>query len=330
MGMTKNELRQRIVRNLGGGMIKTELCREHLDDAINQARDLWIQWTVDNSTMEVYFLLLLEAKKSVYDMPAGITEILGYEDKMGGIGAGGYGYDSELTSYGPGRWYTGPEQGNTAFFSLQSPDWVGLGYSMRGPGNMFSLIDTHLAIGHLELIRKMRHDKYQWRYHRFANQIELIPTPECGNSLQVGVASAGPPPSSCPGEFDTYEYIDSPGYVLIRGYMMEGASLPTYTPGTSANNEYYDHDRRSFFPQVDINYSEHLYSHPWIIEYATAYSMRTLGYIRRKFSNNSTLGNTSISLDGDSLVSEANDRMRDLEEDLDKKYSYSGYGIYVG
>ena len=318
--MTRNQLRQRIVRNLGGGMIKTELCTEHLDDAINNARDMWIMWTDGNATMEVYFLLLLRAGQHVYDLPAGLTDVIGYRDKMGGIG----GIDNSFGGYGPARWYTGGEQGNSAFFALSNPSWSGLGYNTSGNGTgLYTAVDSYLALSHLELIKKMRHDKYQWRYHKFVNQLELIPTPECGNQLQVGsVPSSG----GCPGEFDEYETIDSPGYIMIHGQMMEGASLPTYTPSVSGT---IDPDGVSLYPEADENYLEYIFSHPWIINYSTAYVKQTLGLIRRKFSQNSSLGGSAISLDGDSLVSEAREDMERLEAELDLKYA-DGFDIVMG
>lgn len=323
--MTRNQLRQRIVRNLGGGMIKTELCIEHLDDAINTARDLWITYAVGNATQEVYFLLLLEGGRSVYDMPAGLVEVVGYRDHMGGISGIG-GMDPAIDMYGMAQWYTGPEQGNTAFFAIQYPDWSGLGYSsVNGPvNNLYTMVDTYLALGHMELLKKMRPDKYQWRYHKFANQLELVPTPECGNSLQKGIPPSG---STCPDNFESFETIDSPGFVMVRGYMMAGSTLPTYVPSVSGT---FDPDAQSMFPNADENYLEWIFSHPWIIEYSTHYAMRTLGLIRRKFSSNQSLGNATISLDGDMLVNEATTRLRELEEELDLKWSEEGMGIIMG
>lgn len=323
MSMTRNQLRQRIARNLGGGMVKTELCVEHYDDAINTARDLWITWAVGSATMEVYFLLLLKAGQNVYDLPAGLVEVVDYEDKFGGIGSG-----SSFDGYGPNRWYTGPEMGNTAFH-VNEMGWRGMGYngSFGSPTNgLYTMVDSYLALSHLELIKQMRHDKYQWRYHKFVNQLEIIPTPECGNSLSVGVPASGSPSGSCPDQFDEYTTIDSPGYVMLRGYMMEGCSLPTYTPSVSGS---LDPDSPSMYPAVDENYLEYIYSHPWIISYATAHARETLGIIRRKFANNTSLGNASISLDGDALVSEGREDKQRLEEELDLKYS-EGYGIYMG
>lgn len=326
MSMTRNELRQRIVRNLGGGMVKTELCVEHIDDAINTARDLWITWTAGDAHQEVYFLVMLKAGQNVYDMPAGLVDVLAYRDHWGGIGSIGMGagFDSELATYGTAGWYTGPEQGSTAFFSISNDSWQGLGYGAGsgGPNGLYTMVDTYLALGHLELIQRMRHDKYQWRYHKFANKLEIIPTPECGNSLQVGIPSSG----GCPNQFDDYTYVDSPGFIMVRGQMLAGSTLPTYVPSVSGT---FDPDGKSYFPQADENYLEHIYSHPWIIAYSTAYAKQTLGIVRRKFASNTSLGNATISMDGDALISEAREDMQRLEDELDLKYS-DGYGISMG
>jgi hypothetical protein len=326
MGMTRQQLRQRIARNLGGGMVKTELCVEHFDDAINAARDLWITWTVGNAKMDIYFLLLLEAGKHIYDMPGGLVDVIGYMDKMGGIGMGGT--ESSFGGYGAAGWMTGPEQGNTAFHVNQM-GWQGLGYG-GGYGNpvngLYTAVDSYLALGHLETLQKMRPDKYQWRYHNFANQLEIIPTPECGNTLQMGIPASGAP-SGCPGIFDDFEYVDSPGYVMLRGSMMTGSTLPTYVPSVSGSS---DPDGTSMYPTADHNYLEYIFSHPWIIQYATAGARETLGIIRRKFAQNTSLGSASISLDGDSMVQEGREDKLRLEEELDLKYSDEGYGITMG
>jgi len=53
----------------------------------------------------------------------------------------------------------------------------------------------------------------------------------------------------------------------------------------------------------------------------------TLGLIRRKFANVSSMGNANISLDGDSLVSEGKDEKDALEERL-KNETYEGMDIF--
>jgi hypothetical protein len=57
----------------------------------------------------------------------------------------------------------------------------------------------------------------------------------------------------------------------------------------------------------------------------------TLGHIRRKFSNGSgSIGNVGITLDGSELLSEGKEEKDKLEEELDEKYAFDGYGISMG
>ena len=250
---------------------------------------------------------------------------------MGGVGGQG----DSFGGYGPGRWYTGPEQGNTAFHVNQM-GWSGMGYGQGGTygrsnpiNGMYTMIDTYLALSHMELWKKMRHDKYQWRYQRFSNQLEIIPTPECGNYLSVeSTPVSANPDGTVPCSGAPMEDVDSPGYILLRGQIMEGCTLPTYTPSVSGALDFVDNT--SLYPDADANHLEYIYSQPWIIAYSTAYVKQTLGLIRRKFANNTSLGNASISLDGDGLVSEGREDMLRLEEELDQKWSYEGYGVIMG
>lgn len=318
--MTRNELRQRIIQDLGACMVKVELSVEQIDNAINNARDRWIHWTVGNSKFERYFLLLLKAGERVYDMPAGVIEVVYYEDKFGSPG----GYDG--IGYNP-LWYTGPEMGSTSFFSIGNPAMMGFTcgdmYSGNGSGspvqNVYTPVDSYLMRNMSEMLTKYRPNKYQWTYHKSRNQLELheAPLPGAGTIERIEVIDG----------VETTVQVDSPGYVLIRAYFLEGSTLPTYVPAISG---YTDVDRPSMYPAVDQVYSESLFDHFWIIEYATAYAKQTLGLIRRKLSNVSVMGNAAVSLDGNELISEAREDMRRLEDDLDLKYSEDGYGIICG
>ena len=334
MTCTRNELRQRIIRSLGGSMLKVELCVEDIDDAINMARDYFITFAVGNATHEVYFLLMLEAGRNVYDLPSGVIEVVNYHDHFGSAMGG--------TECGLNPlWYSGSEAGLSSFFSISDPSMVGLGYgasSMIGgtsdgtmAGSPYGYVDMYVARSTMQLVHNLRPDKYQWRYHKITNQIEFYPTPECGNTLTVTSPSGDvyDTPSAaypCTDDYET-ETFDSPGYVMIRSYMMEGATLPTYTPAISASN---DVDACSIYPDVPTQLSDYLWSHPWIIQYATALSKQRLGLIRRKFANNSSLGGASISLDGDSMVSEGREDQMRLEEEVDTKWAYEGYGLTMG
>jgi hypothetical protein len=74
---------------------------------------------------------------------------------------------------------------------------------------------------------------------------------------------------------------------------------------------------------------EDLYDSDWILDYVTALSKISLGIIRRKFSSFSSMGNSGISLDGDSLISEGNTEKEYLEGTLRDEEAYEGYGIFV-
>jgi len=334
MSCTREQLRQRIIRALGGSMVKVELCIEDLDDCINMARDYFITWAVGDATNETYFLLLLEGGKYLYDMPTGVVEVVEYHDHFGGMGAG---IDGGGGCYNP-LWYTGPEQGSTSFFSIQDPAMYGMGHGTGGvygttndgsmAGSPYSYVDVFVARTTMQLIHNLRPNKYQWIYHRITNQLELIPTPTCGNNFSVqspsgavyDIPSAAFP---CPsGNYETETY-DSPGYILVRSYIMEGCTLPTYTPAISGNG-------CSMYPDVGTQLSEYLWSHPWVYQYAVALSKQRLGLIRRKYASSSVMGGASISLDGDTLYSEGHEDQLRLEEEVDSKWCYEGFGLFMG
>jgi len=331
MGCTKQQLHQKLIRALGGSMMKIELCIEDLNDAINMSRDYYITWAVGNATQEVYFLLMLENGRYVYDLPVGIVEVMKYHDHFGSYGLGGY--DGSFCGYNP-LWYTGPEQGNTSFFSQGDP-FTGSFGGVGGIGNMhqgsspYTFVDYYASRMYMSMIHNTRANRYLWKYHKSTNQIKIHPTPECGNTISKTVPSGSiyDTPSAaypCPVDNMKTETYESPGYVLIKANMIEGSSLPTYVPAPSADLQC------SMYDNISETTVEWLYSQPWIFQYSLALLKQRLGLIRRKYSNNSSLGGANISLDGDILVSEGREDQQRLEEEIDSKYSYDGYGIYIG
>jgi len=92
---------------------------------------------------------------------------------------------------------------------------------------------------------------------------------------------------------------DSPGFILIRSYK---------TVGENAD----------------------LYENLWVQDYVTALCKKTLGMIRRKFANFTSIGNTGIALDGDSLMSEADTAIEKLEEELRLEETFEGGEILIG
>lgn len=109
---------------------------------------------------------------------------------------------------------------------------------------------------------------------------------------------------------------DDTNFLLVRAYFIEGS-----VPWSSS--------------ALDLGYSTDLtsqdvYDELWIYDYVTALSKISLGYIRNKFANFTSLGNVGLALDGDSMISEGKEEKERLEETLRLEEAYEGYGIEVG
>jgi hypothetical protein len=75
----------------------------------------------------------------------------------------------------------------------------------------------------------------------------------------------------------------------------------------------------------------HIYNNDWMIDYITALCKVSLGRIRVKFAGFQAVGsNTSLSLDGESLLSEGNADLERLEKALREEEAYEGGWIIVG
>jgi hypothetical protein len=268
----KSEMTLRIKRRFGYPMIKVELDDTQIIDHIDYSRHKFIMWASGHATDEVYFTVMLSAGQYLYDMPEGTVDVLSY-DANANMGLGSINTLFTLGNY----MYS---QG--AFGFLQP------GVTIGG----FNLINYHVAIDFLETLSRYNPSQFLFRYHRYANQIELQPPPPSGNALQVGDM-----------------VYDSPGFVLIKAAMIEGSTLPGYSTDSD---------------------DDCILLSQWVEEYAFARCMHTLGLIRRKFANFTALGNAGASLDGDSLVQEANTMMEDLLVKLRDQENYKGMGIIVG
>lgn len=279
--MTKAQLAERILRSLGHPIIKVELDTTQIYDAIDYARDKFIRYATGNATQEVYFTMALSATQYLYDMPVGVTDVLSYSSN--GISSGI----------------------NTLFtvenYMYSNGMFDGL---VKTYSSGYDLISYHIAMDFLETLHRYTPDEYNFKYHKYSNQLEIQPPPVSGGTLTYTPKYATEAGVEVAGEEVT---IDSPGWILIRSMMLQGA---TTSPTWTANDTY-----------------ENFYEGTWIIDFATAYCKKTLGMIRRKFAGFGSLGNQGISLDGGELISEANEEMERLMEDLTTKENYVGYGI---
>lgn len=156
-----------------------------------------------------------------------------------------------------------------------------------------SLISYHIGLDFLKTLKRYTVDAYNYKYHQYTNQLEIQPPPPSGNSLIVDG-----------------EIYDSPGWILVQAYMIEGSTVSE------------DWDLESF--------SLNLFNEPWILDYVTALSKISLGIVRNKFANFASMGNQGISLDGDSMLSEGKEEKERLEERLREEECEEGYGIMIG
>lgn len=265
--MTRQQLRERIKRDLGYPYIKVELSDDHLNDSIDDALEIWEEWAIGNATQECYFTIPLTAGASTYILPNYVTDVIGFQSDT---------------------WSTGINTLFTIENFLYNQGYIDPQNFMGGGG----LIGYQLAMDFLETLDRYLPEAYSYKYSRKSRTLQLTPAPTLKEVLTINGND-----------------FNFGGYLLIRSMAYEGSF--------EAGWEYTDFEERSF-------------SEGWVRRYALAKSKITLGEIRRKFSNNTPIGNVSIGLNGDSLVSEGKEEIEKLMEEIDTNYAYEGYGITIG
>lgn len=272
--MKKSDLAELCLRRMGHPMIKIELDPQQVFDAIDYARNKFIKWAVGNATQETFFTMMLSANQYIYDMPAGVVEVIDYDDE--GNYAGGINTLFTIDNYLYNQGIFDPIFHNTTG-----------GY-----------ISYHLALDFLKTADRYSTSKYNWKYHKYTNQLEIRPPPPSGNSLSV---------------YDddrSVIVVDSPGFTLIKAYMIEGSTFVS---------DWEDGDS-----------DEHFYGESWVLDYATAECKIVLGRIRNKFSQFQAMGNIPLSLDGADLIAEGKEEKEKLDDDLKNSEAWTGYGILMG
>jgi len=199
MAISRTQLIQKVRNRLGEPMVRVELCDSQISEHIDYARQKWIKWAIGNATQETYFTVLLQAGKTLYDLPAGVVEVVEYNDKP--ISSGGI---------------------NTLF---TIDNWM---FSNGFYGNAFyggyDLISYHLVLDFLTTLGKYKATPYNWKYHKSTNQLEINPAPPQNESLIYVMGKD--PETGLPKEY----VFDSPGFIMLRTYMVEGSTLPYYRP----------------------------------------------------------------------------------------------------
>jgi hypothetical protein len=268
-------LADKIRRKFGYPVVKVELDQRQIYDAIDEARGKFIKWAVGQATQEVFFTMALSAGQTVYELPLGITTIVDYNDKATSSGINTlFSVDNYLYNQG-------------FFDSILWPS------SNSG----YNLISYHIALDFLDTIKKYTPTKYNWKYHHYQNELEIQPPPPSGGLLSIEVEGT---------EFT----INSPGYVLLHAYMIEGSTNISNWSNGDSDQDFYDTD--------------------WIFEYTFADCKERIGYIRRKFENFASIGNTGISLDGSDMINEAKEEKETLLERLKDEEPWDGWGILIG
>jgi hypothetical protein len=274
--MTKADLAEKIKRRLGYPMIKVELDSTQIYDAIDTARNKFIKWAVGQATQETFITVMLSGGQHLYDLPIGVTEVVSYEDREGSYGDINTLFTVDNFLYNQGMFDT----------------------LLNTTGDNYSIITYHIARDFLETVQKYTPSKYNYKYHRYTNQIEIHPAPPVsGSSLNV---------TNSNGDIIT---VDSPGWILLRTFMIEGSSYENWQSGDTDNN-FYESD--------------------WIFDYALAESKIMLGRIRSKFAQFASIGNAGIALDGSELISEGISEKTELKETLKLEESFEGFPIMIG
>lgn len=280
---SKGDLADLIRRRLGEPVVKVELTTQQIFDAIDYAKQKWVKWGVGNSIVETYFTTLLIAGQNFYDLPIGVVDVVDYDDH-----GADYGINTLFTI-------------DNFLFSRGVYDpliWTG--------GYAYSLLSYHLSIDFLKTVDRYTPSIYNYKYHKYTNQLEVHPFPPSGNVLSLEDENGNP--------ID----IDSPGFILLRSYMIEGSQYG----GMSTNPQ------TSTWKRGDSD--EHFYTSDWLFDYALAECKIILGRIRSKFAQFNSIGNIGISLDGDALLQEGITDKEKLDETLRLEEGHEGYGIIYG
>ena len=288
---SKSDLSERIKRRLGHPVIKVELDPQQIFDAIDYARDKWVKWAVGQATAETFLTVLLSAGKVFYDLPIGVVEVVDYDDR--GAAWGGVNTLFTIDNY---------------LFNRGLYNWV------WATGYDYSFVSYHLSLDYLKTIDRYTPTVYNYKYHPFTNQLEVHPPPPSGNYMEVDNGDG------------KLVSVDSPGFILVRTYMMEGSSYS----GMEQNNHRATPWKRREEDLHSGNRNDNFFTSDWIFDYALAESKIILGRIRSKFAGFTSIGNTGIDLDGADLIGEGTAEKEKLEETLRLEEVFEGYPIFWG
>ena len=187
--MTRADFKDLIRRKFGYPIVNVEIDDEHIDDAIRLALQKYERFAIGNATQETWLTFMLSGGQTLYDMPAGTTEVESVDD---GGASGGINTLFTIDNF----MYN---QGAMNFFAMSSG-----GYSM---------VTYHITMGFLETLKRYAPSKYRYKYHKATNRLEVNPAPARGGFLTMTDGTSA----------------DSPGFALVKAHMLEGATEPNWT-----------------------------------------------------------------------------------------------------
>ena len=189
--MTKIDLSEKIIRRLGAPMVKVELDQAQIFDAIDYAKALFLKWAAGQGTIERYYTMMLSGGQSIYYLPTYVTDVLSYDMRTTGSIHTLFTVENFLYN-----------QGMYEFMFMQG-------------GSQYTMLSYHIAREFLDTVRRYIFSSYNYIYHRYTNQLEIIPTPPSGGSMTFTISGANV----------TY---DSPGFILLRTMILEGSDNDLY------------------------------------------------------------------------------------------------------
>lgn len=254
-GITKSELKEQIITELGYPIVRVELHESQLNQCIDNAIRKFKQFATGNYTQETWFTLLVGPEKNEYILPESVTEIISL-------------YDSS-TSLG---------QANELFTVQNLMKMEGMFDPIHTPS--FTLLSWYAVKNYIKDLERFSGPEFNWKYVYGSNKLILNPSP----SKQQ--------------------------YLLLQSYMVDDNDIE--------------------FDEEKQEYIEPILNESWIFEYSVALAKIILGRIRSKFESFQSIGNEGISLDGSDLLSEGKEAKQKLEEELDDKYSFTGYYPIIG
>lgn len=185
---------------------------------------------------------------------------------------------------------------NTLFTLQNQMNSAGLlDFSTQG-NNTLMLLNYHLVLDFIETVQRYSSSIYQWSYDEVDKVLHISPEPK--HTLKSVYIETE----------NKVVNVDSPGWVLLKVKQFLGVGRPGWN--------------------FDKALARILHEY-WIRMYTLALCKITLGTIRQKFPNFSSIGTTGINLDGSDLISEGQSEKENLEKQLieDQLFAGMAYGI---